>query len=128
MKTVEDFVKYMYTEMVAADKKAWELMGKVAFNEATEEEDKEFTHLSERAMTIEDLLLSMIDRDKMTELLETGMKKPEVHTYTDCFLFQKSADVTDDGLFKGWVGKLYLYTKSHEMPADEFWNLYKEYL
>lgn len=128
MKTVEDFVKYMYNEMVTADKKAWELMGKVVFGEATPEEEKQYTHLSERAMTIEDLLLSMIDIDKMTELLESGMKKPEVHTYTDCFLFEKSADVTDDGVFTGWVGKLYLYTHSHEWTADEFWNLYKNYL
>ena len=128
MKTLEEVVKYMYNEMVNADKEAWELMGKVAFGESSPEEDKRFTHLSERAMTFEDTLLSMIDRDKMTELLESGIKKPEIHTYTDCFLFEKSADVRDDGTFTGWVGKLYLYTKSHEMTADEFWNLYKNYL
>ena len=95
MKTLEEVVKYMYTEMVAADNEAFEMMGKVVFGKATPEEDKLFTHLSERAMTFEDTLLSMINRDKMTELLESGMKKPDVHTYTDCFLFTKEADITD---------------------------------
>ena len=128
MKTIEEIVKYMYNEMVAADKEAWEIMGKVVFGKATPEEDNRYTHLSERAMTMEDILLSMIDKVKMEELLDSGMKKPEVHTYTDCFLFEKSADVRDDGTFTGWIGKLYLYTRSHEMNDEEFWNLYKNYL
>lgn len=128
MKTLEEVVKYMYTEMVAADNEAFEMMGKVVFGKATPEEDKRFTHLSERAMTIEDTLLSIIDKDKMEDLLISGMKKDNIHTYTDCFLFEKDADVKDDGTFTGWIGKLCLYTKSHEMTADEFWNLYKNYL
>lgn len=128
MKEIEEVVKYMYNEMVIADKEAWEMMGKVINSTSTPEEDKHFTHLSERAMTIEDILLAIIDRDKKKELLISGMKKPDVHTYTDCFLFEKSADVKDDGTFTGWIGKLHLYTKSHEMTADEFWNLYKNYL
>lgn len=128
MKTLEEVVKHMYNEMVSADNAAFDLMGKVVFNNATPEEEKEFNHLSEKAMTIEDLLLNIIDKDKMTELLESGMKKDNIHTYTDCFLFTKDADVRDDGTFMGWIGKLDLYTKSHEMTADEFWNLYKNYL
>lgn len=128
MKEIEEVVKYMYNEMVAADKEAFELMGKVAFGESTPEEDKRYTHLSEQAMTMEDILLAIIDKDKMKELLESGMKKPDIHTYTDCFLFTKEADVRDDGSFMGWIGKLDLYTHSHEWTADEFWNLYKKYL
>lgn len=128
MKTLEEVVKYMYNEMVAADNEAFEMMGKVVFGEATPEEDKRFTHLSERAMAIEDLLLNIIDKDKKRQLLEDGMKKDNIHTYTDCFLFTKDADVRDDGSFMGWIGNLDLYTHSHEWTADEFWNLYKNYL
>lgn len=128
MKTLEEVVKYMYTEIVAADKEALELMGKVIFGKATPEEDKRFTHLSERAMAIEDILLSIIDKDKKKELLESGMKKDDIHTYTDCFLFTKDADVRDDGTFMGWIGKLDLYTHSHEWTADEFWERFEKYL
>ena len=128
MKTLEEAVKYMYTEMVSADKEAFKMMGKVVFGEATPEEEKEFTHLSERAMTIEDILLAMVNKDKKKELLETGIKNPDIHVYTDCFIFEKHANIYEDGCFGGWQGKLHLYTKSHEMTADEFWNLYKNYL
>ena len=41
MKTLEEVVKYMYNEMVAADNAAFDLMGKVVFNNATPEEEKE---------------------------------------------------------------------------------------
>ena len=128
MKTLEEVVKYMYNEMVSADNKAFGMMGKVVLGDPTTEEEKEYTHLSERAMTIEDILLAIIDKDKKKELLEAGIKKPDIHTYTDCFLFEKRADISEDGVFTGWIGNLYLYTKSHEMTPDELWNLYKNYL
>lgn len=128
MKTLEEVVKHMYNEMVSADNTAFDLMGKVVFNNATPEEEKEFNHLSERAMTIEDILLNIIDKDKKKQLLEDGMKKPEIHTYTDCFLFTKDADVRDDGSFMGWIGNLDLYTHSHEWTADEFWERFEKYL
>lgn len=118
----------MYSEMVDADKKAFAIMGKAIFgNDNDKDVELEFDRLSTKAITIENLLLSRVNEDKKKLLLNTAKSSKELHTYIDCFLIHKEAITNDEG-FLGWSHKISLFTRLHEMTADEFWNMYKNYL
>ena len=123
MKTL---VKKMYSEMVDADNKAFAIMGK-AIGGNDKDIELEFDRLSTKAVTIENLLLSRVNEDKKERLLNTAKSSKEINTYIDCFLIYKEAVTNDEG-FQGWSHKICLFTKSHNMTADEFWNIYKNYL
>ena len=123
---MKKLVKKMYSEMVDADKKAFTIMGKAIFDNDKDAE-LEFDRLSTKAITIENLLLSRVSEDKKELLLNTAKSSKELHTYIDCFLIYKEAITNDEG-FLGWSHKISLFTKSHNMTADEFWNMYKNYL
>lgn len=123
---MKELVQLMYKEMVDADKKAFNIMGKVIFDDDKDVE-LEFDRLSTKAITIENLLISRVKEDKKQYLLDIGKSSKEIHTYIDCFLIYKEA-VTNDKDFLGWSHKICLFTKSHDMTADEFWNLYKNYI
>ena len=129
---MENLVKKMYSEMTNADKKAFDIMGKVISGAASEEENREFNDLSVKAITIENLLLDMIDKDKKQEVVDKMMnRKDSLNSHEGCIGIQRKAIVNDDG-FQGWDSKIYLYrfnsdTKA-DMTPDEFWNVYKNYL
>ena len=122
----------MYFEMLDADTQAFDIMGKVISGAASEQENKEFNDLSVKAITIENLLLDMIDKDKKQEVVDKIMNsKDSLNLHEGCIGVQKKAIVNDDG-FQGWDSKVYLYrfnsdTKA-DMTPDKFWNVYKEYL
>ena len=129
---MENLVKKMYSEMTNADKKAFDVMGKVISGAASEEENREFNDLSVKAITIENLLLDMIDKDKKQEVIDKIMNnKDSLNSHEGCIGVQKRAIVNNDE-FQGWDSKIYLYrfnsdTKA-DMTPDEFWNVYKNYL
>lgn len=129
---MEKLVKHMYSEMLNADKKAFDIMGKVISGAASEEENKEFNDLSVKAITIENLLLDMIDKDKKQEVIEKIMNnKDSLNSYEGCIGIQRKAIVNDDG-FQGWDSQVYLYRFNSntmtDMTPEEFWDIYKEYL
>ena len=129
---MEKLVKHMYFEMLDADTQAFDIMGKVISGAASEQENKEFNDLSVKAITIENLLLDMIDKDKKQEVIDKIMNsKDSLNLHEGCIGVQKKAIVNNDG-FQGWDSKVYLYrfnsdTKA-DMTPDKFWNVYKEYL
>ncbi len=125
---MKKLVKKMYSEMVDADKKAFAIMGKAICGD-NKDVELEFDRLSTKAITIENLLLSRVNEDKKELLLNTAKSSKEIHTFIDCFLIYKEVIMSDnDEDFLGWSHKISLFTKSHEMTADEFWNMYKNYL
>ena len=122
---MEKLVKHMYLEILNADKKAFDIMGKVISGTASEQENKEFNDLSVKAITIENLLLEQEVIDKIMN------SKDSLNLYEGCIGVQKNAIVDDNG-FQGWDSKVYLYrfnsdTKA-DMTPDEFWNVYKKYI
>lgn len=129
---MKKLVKHMYSEMLDADTQAFDIMGKVISGAASEQENKEFNDLSVKAITIENLLLDMIDKDKKQEVVDKMMNsKDSLHLYEGCIGVQKKAMVNDDG-FQGWDSKVYLYrfnsdTKT-DMTPNEFWNVYQKYI
>jgi uncharacterized protein (DUF1919 family) len=107
-------------------------MGKVISGAASEEENKEFNDLSVKAITIENLLLDMIDKDKKQEVVDKIMNNKDfLNLHEGCIGVQRKAIVNDDG-FQGWDSKIYLYRFNRDtvtdMTPEEFWNVYKEYL
>lgn len=129
---MEKLVKHMYFEMLDADTQAFDIMGKVISGAASEQENKEFNDLSVKAITIENLLLDMIDKDKKQEVVDKIMNsKDSLNLHEGCIGVQKKAIVNNDG-FQGWDSKVYLYRFNSDTKADmtpnEFWNVYKEYL
>lgn len=123
---MKKLVQLMYSEMVNADKKAFAIMGKAIFGNDKDVE-LEFDRLSTKAITIENLLLSRVNQDKVKELLDKARNSKNINDYYDCFMICKNADADENG-FKDWNLSLHLYTKSHEMSADEFWDIYKKYI
>ena len=129
---MEKLVKHMYSEMLDADIQAFDIMGKVISGAASEEENKEFNDLSVKAITIENLLLDMINKDKKQEVVDKIMdSKDSLNLHEGCIGVHKRAIVNNDG-FQGWDSKVYLYrfnskTMTDNTP-DEFWNIYKEYV
>ena len=109
---MEKLVKKMYSEMLDADKKAFDIMGKVISGAASEEENKEFNDLSVKAITIENLLLDMIDKDKKQEVVDKMMnRKDSLNSHEGCIGIQRKAIVNDDG-FQGWdsaQGEKFIY-------------------
>lgn len=129
---MEKLVKHMYSEMLNADKKAFDIMGKVISGTGSEQENKEFNDLSVKAITIENLLLDIIDKDKKQEVVEKIMNsKDSLNSHEGCIGIQRKAIVNDDG-FQGWDSQIYLYrfnsNTMKDMTLEEFWNIYKEYL
>lgn len=129
---MEKLVKHMYFEMLDADTQAFDIMGKVISGAASEQENKEFNDLSVKAITIENLLLDMIDKDKKQEVVDKIMNsKDSLNLHEGCIGVQKKAIVNNDG-FQGWDSKVYLYRFNSntkvDMTPDEFWNVYKEFL
>ena len=129
---MEKLVKHMYFEMLDADTQAFDIMGKVISGAASEQENKEFNDLSVKAITIENLLLDMIDKDKKQEVVDKIMSsKDSLNLHEGCIGVQKKAIVNNDG-FQGWDSKVYLYRFNSntkvDMTPDEFWNVYKEFL
>lgn len=129
---MEKLVKHMYFEMLDADTQAFDIMGKVISGAASEQENKEFNDLSVKAITIENLLLDMIDKDKKQKVVDKIMSsKDSLNLHEGCIGVQKKAIVNNDG-FQGWDSKVYLYRFNSntkvDMTPDEFWNVYKEFL
>ena len=128
---MEKLVKHMYSEMLNADKKAFDIMGKVISGTASEQENKEFNDLSVKAITIENLLLDMIDKDKKQKVVDKIMDKGFLNLYEGCIGIQRKAIVNNDG-FQGWDSQIYLYrfnsNTMKDMTPNEFWDIYKEYL
>ena len=128
---MEKLVKHMYSEMLDADTQAFDIMGKVISGTGSEEENKEFNDLSVKAITIENLLLDMIDKDKKQEVVDKINSEGFLNLHEGCIGVEKKAIVNNDG-FQGWDSKVYLYrfnskTMTDNTP-DEFWNIYKEYV
>ena len=130
---MEKLVKHMYSEMLNADKKAFDIMGVVICdNNASESTIKEYNDLSVKAITIENLLLDMIDKDKKQEVVDKIMNnRDSLNSHEGCIGIQRKAIVNDDG-FQGWDSQIYLYrfnsNTMKDMTPNEFWNIYKEYL
>lgn len=129
---MEKLVKHMYSEMLDADTQAFDIMGKVISGTGSEQENKEFNDLSVKAITIENLLLDMIDKNKKQEVVDKIMNsKDSLNLHEGCIGVQKKAIVNNDG-FQGWDSKVYLYRFNSDtkvdMTPDEFWNVYKEFL
>ena len=129
---MEKLVKHMYSEMLNADKKAFDIMGKVISGAASEEENKKFNDLSVKAITIENLLLDMIDKDKKQKVVDKIMNSKDfLYLHEGCIGIQRKAIVNDDG-FQGWDSQIYLYRFNSntmtDMTPEEFWNIYKEWL
>lgn len=129
---MEKLVKHMYSEMLDADKKAFDIIGKVISGTASEQENKEFHDLSVKAITIENLLLDMIDKDKKQEVIDkTANIKDSLNLHEDCIGIEKEAIVNDNG-FQGWDSKVYLYrfnsNTKEDMTPNEFWNVYQKYI
>jgi len=129
---MEKLVKHMYFEMLDADKQAFDIMGKVISGTGSKQENKEFNDLSVKAITIENLLLDMIDKDKKQEVVDKIVSsKDSLNLHEGCIGVQKRAIVNNTG-FQGWDSKVYLYRFNSktmtDMTPEEFWNIYKEYL
>ena len=128
---MEKLVKHMYSEMLDADKQAFDIMGKVISGTASEQENKEFNDLSVKAITIENLLLDMIDKSKKQEVVEKINSEGFLNLHEGCIGVQKRAIVNNTG-FQGWDSKVYLYRFNSKTMTDntpeEFWNIYKKYL
>lgn len=129
---MDKLVKHMYSEMLDADTQAFDIMGKVISGTGSEQENKEFNDLSVKAITIENLLLDMIDKNKKQEVVDKIMNsKDSLNLHEGCIGVQKKAIVNNDG-FQGWDSKVYLYRFNSDtkvdMTPDEFWNVYKEFL
>lgn len=129
---MEKLVKHMYSEMLNADKKAFDIMGVVICdNNASESTIKEYNDLSVKAITIENLLLDIIDKDKKQEVIDKIMNEDSLNSHEGCIGVQRKAIVNDDG-FQGWDSEVYLYRFNSEtmtdMTPEEFWDIYKEYL
>ena len=129
---MEKLVKHMYSEMLDADTQAFDIMGKVISGTCSEQENKEFNDLSVKAITIENLLLDMIDKSKKQEVVDKIVSsKDSLNLHEGCIGVQKRAIVNNDE-FQGWDSKVYLYRFNSETMTDntpdEFWNIYKEYL
>ena len=129
---MEKLVKHMYFEMLDADKKAFDIIGKVISDTASEEENKEFNDLSVKAITIENLLLDMIDKDKKQEVVDKIMNsKDPLNLHEGCIGVQRKA-IVNNNEFQGWDSEVYLYRFNSKTMTDntpeEFWNIYKEYL
>ena len=130
---MEKLVKHMYSEMLNADKKAFDIMGVVICdNNASESTIKEYNDLSVKAITIENLLLDIIDKDKKQEVVDKIMNnRDSLNSHEGCIGIQRKAIVNDDG-FQGWDSQIYLYRFNSnimkDMTPNEFWNIYKEYL
>lgn len=130
---MEKLVKHMYSEMLDADKQAFDIMGVVMCdNNASESTIKEFNELSIKAITIENLLLDRISEDKKQEVINKAINsKDSLNFHEGCIGVQKRAIVNNDG-FQGWDSKVYLYRFNSKTmidnTPDEFWNIYKEYL
>ena len=129
---MEKLVKHMYSEMLDADKKAFDIIGKVISDTASEEENKEFNDLSVKAITIENLLLDMIDKDKKQEVVDKIMNsKDPLNLHEGCIGVQRKA-IVNNNEFQGWDSEVYLYRFNSKTMTDntpeEFWNIYKEYL
>ena len=130
---MEKLVKHMYSEMLNADKKAFDIMGVVICdNNASESTIKEYNDLSVKAITIENLLLDIIDKDKKQEVVDKIMNnRDSLNSHEGCIGIQRKAIVNDDG-FQGWDSQIYLYrfnsNTMKDMTPNEFWNIYKEYL
>lgn len=128
---MEKLVKHMYSEMLDADTQAFDIMGKVISGTGSEEENKEFNDLSVKAITIENLLLDMIDKDKKQEVVDKINSEGFLNLHEGCIGVDKRAIVNDDG-FQGWNSIVYLYRFNRDtmtdMTPEEFWNIYKEYL
>ena len=130
---MEKLVKHMYSEMLNADKKAFDIMGVVICdNNASESTIKEYNDLSVKAITIENLLLDIIDKDKKQDVVDKIMNSKDfLNSHEGCIGVQRKAIVNDDG-FQGWDSQIYLYRFNSnimkDMTPNEFWNIYKEYL
>ena len=130
---MKDLIQLMYSEMLDADKKAFDIMGVVICdNNASESTIKEFNELSVKAITIENLLLDRISKDKKQEVVDKIMSsKDSLNIHEGCIGVQRRAIVNNDG-FQGWDSKVYLYRFNSktmtDMTPEEFWNIYKEYL
>lgn len=129
---MEKLVKHMYSEMLDADTQAFDIMGKVISGAASEEENKEFNDLSVKAITIENLLLDMIDKDKKQEVVDKIMNSKDfLNLHEGCVGIQKKA-IVNNYEFQGWDSQIYLYRFNRDtmtdMTPEEFWNIYKEYL
>ena len=129
---MEKLVKHMYSEMLNADKKAFDIMGVVICdNNASESTIKEYNDLSVKAITIENLLLDMIDKDKKQEVVDKINSEGFLNLHEGCIGVDKRAIVNDDG-FQGWDSQIYLYrfnsNTMKDMTPNEFWDIYKEYL
>ena len=129
---LEKLVKHMYFEMLDADKNAFDIMGKVISGASTEDENKEFNDLSIKAITIENLLLDMIDKDKKQEVVDKIMNsKDPFHLHEGCIGVQRNAIINND-MIQGWDSKIYLYRFNSDtmsdMTPEEFWNMYKKFV
>lgn len=129
---MEKLVKHMYSEMLDADTQAFDIMGKVISGTTSEEENKEFNNLSVKAITIENLLLDMIDKDKKQEVVDKIMNsKDSLNLHEGCIGVQKKA-IVNNTEFQGWDSEVYLYRFNSDtmtdMTPEEFWNIYKEWL
>ena len=128
---MEKLVKHMYSEMLDADTQAFDIMGKVISGAASEEENKEFNDLSVKAITIENLLLDMIDKDKKQEVVDKINSEGFLNLHEGCIGVDKRA-IVNNNEFQGWDSKVYLYRFNSktmtDMTPEEFWNIYKEYL
>ena len=128
---MEKLVKHMYSEMLNADKKAFDIMGKVISGTSSEQENKEFNDLSVKAITIENLLLDMIDKDKKQEVVDKINSEGFLNLHEGCIGVDKRA-IVNNNEFQGWDSKVYLYRFNcdtmTDMTPEEFWNIYKEYL
>lgn len=122
----------MYSEMLDADKKVFNIIGKIISSTASEEENKKLNDLSVKAITIENLLLDMIDKDKKQEVVDKIMNSKDfLHLHEGCIGIQRKA-IVNNNEFQGWDSKIYLYRFNSDtmtdMTPDEFWNTYKEYV
>lgn len=129
---MEKLVKHMYSEMLNADKNAFDILGKVISGAGSEHENKEFNDLSVKAITIENLLLDMIDKDKKQEVIDKIMNsKDPLYLHEGCIGVQKKA-IVNNTEFQGWDSEVYLYRFNSDtmtdMTPEEFWNIYKEWL
>lgn len=129
---MEKLIKHMYSEMLDADKKAFDIMGKVISGAASEEENKEFNELSVKAITIENLLLDRISKDKKQEIVNKAKNSKDfLNFHEGCIGVQRKA-IVNNNEFQGWDSQIYLYRFNRDtmtdMTSEEFWNIYKEWL
>ena len=129
---MEKLVKHMYSEMLDADKKVFDIIGKIISGKASKKENKKFNDLSVKAITIENLLLDMIDKDKKQEVVDKiTNSKDFLYLHEGCIGVQRKA-IVNNNEFQGWDSKIYLYRFNSDtmtdMTPEEFWNTYKEYV